>query len=60
MEVRTCRQCKRLFNYLSGPSICPGCKAEYHRIGSADGFGKKDFPFRKNRVLAWTVRVVVR
>ena len=28
MEVRTCRQCKRLFNYLSGPSICPGCKAK--------------------------------
>ena len=28
MEVRACRQCKRLFNYLSGPSICPGCKAK--------------------------------
>lgn len=28
MEVRTCRQCKRIFNYLSGPSICPGCKAK--------------------------------
>lgn len=28
MEVRTCRQCKRLFNYLSGPSICPGCKTK--------------------------------
>lgn len=26
MEVRTCRQCKRLFNYLTGPNICPGCK----------------------------------
>ena len=26
MEVRTCSKCKRLFNYLSGPSICPGCK----------------------------------
>ena len=28
MEVRSCSKCKRLFNYLSGPSICPGCKAQ--------------------------------
>lgn len=27
MEVRTCRQCKKIFNYLSGQPICPGCKA---------------------------------
>lgn len=26
MEVRTCKQCKRIFNYLTGPSICPACK----------------------------------
>lgn len=26
MEVKTCKQCKRLFNYLAGPPICPGCK----------------------------------
>ena len=26
MEVRTCRQCKRLFNYLTGPNICQACK----------------------------------
>ncbi len=26
MEVRTCRQCKRIFNYLTGPNICPSCK----------------------------------
>ncbi len=26
MEVRTCKQCKRLFNYLSGPTLCPSCK----------------------------------
>ena len=26
MDVRTCRQCKRIFNYVSGPSICPACK----------------------------------
>lgn len=26
MEVKTCKQCKRLFNYLSGAPICPSCK----------------------------------
>lgn len=25
MEVRNCRGCKRLFNYLSGPQLCPAC-----------------------------------
>lgn len=26
MEARTCKQCKRLFNYLSGPVICGACR----------------------------------
>ena len=27
MEVKTCRNCRRLFNYLgSGPRICPACR----------------------------------
>lgn len=26
MDVRTCRHCKKLFNYLSGPLLCPACK----------------------------------
>ena len=26
MEVRNCRSCKRLFNYLGGQQICPDCK----------------------------------
>lgn len=26
MDVRTCRKCKRLFNYLTGPNICPACR----------------------------------
>lgn len=26
MDVRTCRECKRIFNYLSGPVICPACR----------------------------------
>lgn len=26
MDVRSCRNCGRLFNYLQGQSICPACK----------------------------------
>lgn len=26
MNVRNCRKCGRLFNYLSGPPICQNCK----------------------------------
>lgn len=26
MEVRNCRKCGRMFNYLSGPVICPACR----------------------------------
>ncbi len=26
MDVRTCRSCKRIFNYLSGPLLCPSCR----------------------------------
>lgn len=26
MDVRSCRNCKRLFNYLGGQPICPECK----------------------------------
>lgn len=28
MEIRNCRECGRLFNYLSGKPICPECKAK--------------------------------
>ncbi|MDD6070264.1 MAG: flagellar protein [Clostridiales bacterium] len=50
MEVRTCKQCKRLFNYLAGPSICGSCKEvlekkfaevkEYVREHPADGINE--------------------
>lgn len=50
MEVRACKQCKRLFNYLSGAPICPGCKAkleekfqkvkEYVRENPRDGIAE--------------------
>ncbi|MCR4651722.1 MAG: helix-turn-helix domain containing protein [Lachnospiraceae bacterium] len=28
MNVRNCRRCKRLFNYIVGPYYCPSCRAE--------------------------------
>ena len=31
MEVKACRNCKRLFNYLSGPPICMACKDELEK-----------------------------
>lgn len=31
MDVRNCRSCHRLFNYLSGPDICPECRNELER-----------------------------
>lgn len=26
MDVRTCRKCRRIFNYLTGPILCPSCR----------------------------------
>ena len=31
MEVRNCRSCGRLFNYLGGQSICPSCREEVEK-----------------------------
>ena len=28
MDVRNCKTCGRLFNYLGGPSICESCRSE--------------------------------
>ncbi len=28
MNIRNCKKCKKLFNYVTGPNICPACKAE--------------------------------
>ncbi len=25
MNVKNCRKCRRLFNYVSGPQLCPAC-----------------------------------
>lgn len=26
MEVKTCKSCGRIFNYLQGPMVCPSCR----------------------------------
>lgn len=31
MEVRNCRKCRRLFNYLGGINLCPVCKDELEK-----------------------------
>lgn len=31
MEVRPCKKCGNLFNFLSGPPICPACKDELEK-----------------------------
>lgn len=28
MNVKNCRNCGKLFNYIAGPPICPNCKEE--------------------------------
>lgn len=28
MDVKNCRKCRRLFNYIGGAPICPSCKEE--------------------------------
>lgn len=31
MEIRNCKNCKRLFNYLQGPQLCPACLDELEK-----------------------------
>lgn len=31
MNVRNCRKCGRLFNYISGPSWCPACREQMEK-----------------------------
>lgn len=28
MDVRNCRRCKKIFNYITGAPICPSCREE--------------------------------
>ena len=32
MDVRTCKNCKRLFNYLGGSPICPACVEKFKEV----------------------------
>lgn len=32
MEVKSCKKCNRLFQYLSGPVICQNCKEDEEKI----------------------------
>lgn len=29
MEVKNCKECKRLFNYIGGPRLCPDCRVKH-------------------------------
>lgn len=31
MDVKTCKCCKRLFNYIAGPQMCPACADEMEK-----------------------------
>ena len=31
MNVKNCKNCGRLFNYIAGPPICPNCKEEIEK-----------------------------
>jgi flagellar operon protein (TIGR03826 family) len=31
MDVKNCRRCKRLFNYIGGQQICPTCREEIEK-----------------------------
>lgn len=31
MDVKNCRRCRRLFNYIGGQPICPSCKEEIEK-----------------------------
>lgn len=31
MDVRNCRKCRRLFNYVVGPIMCPACREEMEK-----------------------------
>lgn len=31
MDVKSCRRCRKLFNYVVGPHICPSCREELEK-----------------------------
>lgn len=31
MDVKSCRRCRKLFNYVAGPHICPACREDLEK-----------------------------
>lgn len=31
MDVKNCKKCRRLFNYIGGPALCPACRDELEK-----------------------------
>ena len=31
MDVKNCKRCRRLFNYINGPALCPQCREELEK-----------------------------
>lgn len=31
MDVRNCRKCRRIFNYVAGPIMCPACREDMEK-----------------------------
>lgn len=31
MEIMNCKSCRRLFNYVTGPQLCPACRDEQEK-----------------------------
>ncbi len=31
MDVKNCKKCRRLFNYIGGPALCPACREELEK-----------------------------
>lgn len=42
MEVRVCRNCRRLFNYTYGPEICPECTRELVKLRNEQDGNKEN------------------
>ncbi len=32
MDVKNCKNCGRLFNYIAGPPLCPACKEDLEKM----------------------------
>lgn len=32
MEIKNCKSCKRIFNYLAGEQVCPSCKDKLEQL----------------------------